>query len=64
METLSKFVDKQIIILFHDGEGVKRKQGTLKSTSADGILVVEDDGKEMFIPIRRIVRVEKGGGDQ
>ena len=60
MEPLSKFLDKEIVILFNDGEGVKRKQGILKSTSADGILVTEDTGREIFIPIRRIVRVEKG----
>jgi len=48
------------IIFFDDGNGVKRKEGTIQKVQ-DGFVYFSEYGKIQLISVCRIVRIEKGG---
>jgi hypothetical protein len=51
---------KQDIIFFDDGEGIKRKAGSITKIE-DGLIFFSEYGKLQLIPVYRVIRIEKGG---
>lgn len=63
----SKFINQRVVIIFSDGESVKRREGKLTEAVSDGITLIDIKTNEpIFIPMSRIIRIEKvgNGGNQ
>lgn len=51
---------KDDIIIFDDGNGIKRKAGTITKIE-EGFVYFLEYGKIQLIPVCRIIRIERGG---
>jgi hypothetical protein len=52
---------KEDIIIFDDGNGIKRKAGTITKIEGGFVYFTEGFGKIQLIPVCRIIRIERGG---
>ena len=55
---------KKVSVIYNDSQKVSRYDGTILEKNNEGILILTNQNKEVFIPKERIVRIEskKVGG--
>jgi hypothetical protein len=62
MPIFSEFLNQRVVVIFNDGEEIRRKEGVLKDATPDGITLLDSKSNTLlYLPMPRIIKIEKTG---